>query len=269
MGRRIVAAALLALGPAAAGCAARATPMERGLSLYDQGYYAAAVSAFDEAVRQAPGSPAAYTNRGVARIRAGDVGGAIADFTRAHELNPGDPEILVNRGNAHLAARDAGAAIGDYTEALVRRPDFVRALFNRGIARAGAGDAEGARADWTRAVELERDPDARASMVRAMRLLPALRVPPASAAPAGPGEVAAAPSAVEPASSSPPPPAPEASRPARLVSPRELANRGLDRELGGDRAGALEDLRAALAMETDPAHRAGLENLIRLLEASP
>jgi len=266
MGRRIVAAALLALGAAAAGCAARATPMERGLSLYDQGYYAAAASAFDEAVRQAPDSPAAYTNRGVARIRAGDVAGAIADFTRAHELDPRDPEVLVNRGNAHLAARDAGAAIGDYTEALVRRPEFVRALFNRGIARAGAGDAEGARADWTRAIELERDPDARAAMVRAMRLLPALRVPPASAAPAGPGEVAAAPPAVEPASS-PPPPAQE--RPARLVSPRELANRGLDRELGGDRAGALEDLRAALAMETDPAHRAGLENLIRLLEASP
>jgi len=58
-------------------------------------------------------------------------------------------------------------------------------------------------------------------------------------------------------------PPPAATSPAS----QELASRGLSKELAGDRAGALADLRAALAAETDPDRRRGIENLLRLLEA--
>jgi hypothetical protein len=54
--------------------------------------------------------------------------------------------------------------------------------------------------------------------------------------------------------------------PPPLRDPRALARRALDREVAGDRAGAIADVRAALALETDPAHRASLENFLRLLE---
>jgi hypothetical protein len=48
---------------------------------------------------------------------------------------------------------------------------------------------------------------------------------------------------------------------------RALAARGLDKELKGDRVGAIVDLRAALAAESDPEHRQGIGNLLELLEA--
>ena len=57
-------------------------------------------------------------------------------------------------------------------------------------------------------------------------------------------------------------PAPE---PLRPLDSRALAARGLDRELKGDRLGAIADLRAALAGETDPEQQQGLRNLLQLL----
>jgi hypothetical protein len=54
--------------------------------------------------------------------------------------------------------------------------------------------------------------------------------------------------------------------PPPLHDPHALARRAIDRELQGDRAGAIADVRAALSLETDPAHRASLEQFLRLLE---
>lgn len=231
--RRLGLKLLLAL---LAGCAST-SPLERGLGLYDQGYYAAAVAAFDEAVVRSPRSVAAWTNRGVARIRLGDVEGAISDFSRALELTPDDPELLFNRGNARVTAGQLPAAIADFTRATEVRPTFTRAFFNRGIARSWAGDPQGARADFARAVELEPNPRVRARMEQALKAH---------------GEPATAPAAAGPA-----------------IDARALAHRGLNRELSGDHDGALADLRAALAAEGDPQRRQGLEALLQLLEANP
>ena len=41
---------------------------------------------------------------------------------------------------------------------------------------------------------------------------------------------------------------------------------GLDKELKGDRVGAIADLRAALAAETDLDRRQGIRNLLELLD---
>jgi len=48
---------------------------------------------------------------------------------------------------------------------------------------------------------------------------------------------------------------------------RSLANRALSRELDGDRPGAIADLSAAIAKESDPARRASMENLLQLLQS--
>jgi hypothetical protein len=42
----------------------------------------------------------------------------------------------------------------------------------------------------------------------------------------------------------------------------------MDRELNGDRLGAIVDLRAAQAAETDPARRTRIDAMIRLLETA-
>jgi hypothetical protein len=70
----------------------------------------------------------------------------------------------------------------------------------------------------------------------------------------------------------PPPPAPAApveppkAADPELRDPRALAHRAIERELRGDRAGAIADVRAAIALETDPAHRASLEDFLRRLQ---
>ena len=55
---------------------------------------------------------------------------------------------------------------------------------------------------------------------------------------------------------------------ARPLDATALTSRALDREMAGDRAGALADLRAALAVETDPLKIWGIEQLLRRLEAN-
>src|SRR3990172_12035180 len=85
----VLAAVLLA------GCAAR-RPFDQGLAYFRQGQYAQARAAFDEALRVAPDSADAYTNRGITRVRLGDLDGAIEDYTRAAPLAPKDPHIPHN-----------------------------------------------------------------------------------------------------------------------------------------------------------------------------
>ena len=63
------------------------------------------------------------------------------------------------------------------------------------------------------------------------------------------------------------PPEAPAAAPAQARTAQDLASRGLSKELAGDHAGALADLEAALAAETDPERRRGIESLLRLLEA--
>src|SRR5439155_2335191 len=72
--------------------------------------------------------------------------------------------------------------------------------------------------------------------------------PPATSAPSTPAVAMA------------PPAAPE-------LDARALGSRALTRELQGDHAGALEDLRAAIVRETDPERLTGLRNLLLLLES--
>jgi hypothetical protein len=63
-----------------------------------------------------------------------------------------------------------------------------------------------------------------------------------------------------------PPVPPAASPPSMQIDARAMATRAIGRELDGDRFGAIQDLRAAIVLEPDPARRASLEGLLRLLE---
>ncbi len=52
------------------------------------GHYAAAIAAYDEAIRQAPAMPAPYYARGIAKRRLGDTAGGDADIAAATRLEP-------------------------------------------------------------------------------------------------------------------------------------------------------------------------------------
>ena len=230
---------------AAAACSTTVTPLQRGVALSQRGQDGAALAAFDEAIRRAPESAPAYANRGMVRARLGDVDGAIADYGRARELGAPAAEVLFNRCQARIAKHDYQGAIDDCSAVLAENPSQAGAAFTRGNARWLAGDADQARADWVRAIEIEPDPRQKARMLTAIGSLPPLT---AARRPASSGEARAASEPV-----------------LRPLDSRALAARGLDRELKGDRLGAIADLRAALAGETDPEQQQGLRNLLRLL----
>jgi tetratricopeptide (TPR) repeat protein len=175
-------------------------------------------------------SAAALANRGVARASLGDLDGAIEDYTRALELAPEEADILFNRGNAWLAKGEFQRAMADFVRAIEADPGHAQALFRHA------------------AVELGREPRAAAA--------PRPRADLEGAAPPLPP--------VAPAAAAPPLAAPAPSP----LDAQTLGSRALTRELQGDHAGALEDLRAAIAGETDPQRLLGLRGLLFLLESS-
>jgi len=235
---------VLALVVAAAACSTRAAPLQQGITLSQRGQDAAAQAAFDEAIRRSPESAPAYASRGAVRARLGDVDGAIADYTRAHELGAPADEVLFNRCQALISKRNYEGAIVDCTAVLAENPSHAGASFTRGNARWLAGHPDQARADWVRAIEVEPDSRQKALMRAAIDSLPPLT----STRSASSGDPGVASEAV-----------------LRPLDSRALAARGLDRELKGDRVGAIADLQAALAGEADPEQQQGLRNLLQLL----
>jgi len=279
-----------------AACASP-TAFDRGLANLRAGRYAEAKAAFDEALQA---SAAALANRGVARARLGDLDGAIDDYTRALDLAPGDGDILFDRGNAWAAKGEYQRAMADFRRAAETDPRRAQALFRNAAIElqrepnvtAAPRPREAVAAAPPAAAPSpppapERTAPALAGTPPAPEAGPATPEPaPTSAPPPAPASEAAPENGVPsapPATSAPsaPPPAPPAaaepsapSTPAVAMAPpaapeldaRALGSRALTRELQGDHAGALEDLRAAIVRETDPERLTGLRNLLLLLE---
>jgi len=277
-----------------AACASP-TAFDRGLANLRAGRYAEAKAAFDEALQA---SAAALANRGVARARLGDLDGAIDDYTRALDLAPGDGDILFDRGNAWAAKGEYQRAMADFRRAAETDPRRAQALFRNAAIElqrepnvtAAPRPREAVAAAPPAAAPSpppapERTAPALAGTPPAPEAGPATPEPaPTSAPPPAPASEAAPENGVPsapPATTAPsaPPPAPpaasEPSAPAVAMVPpaapeldaRALGSRALTRELQGDHAGALEDLRAAIVRETDPERLTGLRNLLLLLES--
>jgi tetratricopeptide (TPR) repeat protein len=278
----------VALGVVFAGCSTASHSTELGQAYYRDNQYASAADAFTDAIVADPTSAAAWNNRGVARLRLGDLNRAIADLNRALELAPRDADIYYNRGNALVAAGQYQDAVADYTRAAQINPRFSKAIFNRGAAYAMLGQHDAARNDWSLAISLEPDPWARAAMQRSAGLdaapvtvsMVTRDVPRSNVASApAPGTGAATvPIARTPSSLPAAPPVPPAGSPQVLLAPvqpsaspesldaRALAARAITREIDGDHAGALQDLRAAVTLEPDASRRVSIARLMRLLE---
>jgi hypothetical protein len=253
---------------ATVGCSTTSPALDRGVTQYREGNYLFAADEFSEAIRREPRSVDAYVNRGVTRVRLGELRRAIEDYDRALQLDRRDPEIYFNRGNALVAAGQYDLAAQDFTRATELAPTFARAWFNRGTALALAGQTEAARRDWLHAIGVEPDPWTRSAMRRSAGLelgRSVVGVPTTEATVAPPPVPGTAYGAVPLRPFAPLVTNPSAS--PQSIDARALATRALSREIDGDHAGAVQDLNAAMAVETDPARRASLENLLRRLEA--
>jgi tetratricopeptide (TPR) repeat protein len=268
MNRKLVVILLVGVVPILGACVTRQTSsLDQGLALYRDARYEAATLAFDNAVHETPQNAAAWNDRAAARMHMGQLVAAIGDYTKAIELTPTDPELYFNRANAYMALGNYDFAVQDLNRAIDLAPQYGKAYFNRGTARLRMGDRTGADADWRYAIAIEPDPWTQAAMVRSAGLgSPRARTAVADI----PGTLTTAAAST---TLSPPPSAMPAFRdvpPASdVLDARALALRGLSRDLDGDRAGALADLRAAQAKETDPARLARLDALIHELETAP
>jgi len=281
---------LAALAVSVVGCTTTST-MEHGNALYRDGQYVSAADAFSGVIAVHPSSVEAWNNRAAARLHAGDVNGAIADYNHALELAPYDADVYYNRGNALMAAGLYQDAVHDYTRATELNAYYAKAFFNRGSAYATLGQRDAAQSDWAHAVALEPDPFAKTAMQRAAGLDGArvatiatsdVRQPAVASAPAPGTRVGGVPLPSEPSPVVGTPPVPPAASPVLTLAPpsagpqpsasvqtldaRALAARAVTRQLDGDHAGAMQDLRTAMTLEPDAGRRALLADLIRRLD---
>lgn len=130
---------------------------ERGLRLYEQGRYAEAIAAFEQALRLQPDFAAAYSARGSANYYAGQYERALNDFQQALDLGSVGAQEYRNRGLAYYSLERYPQALADYNSALKLAPDSVDALINRGYVYYSTDDAASALVDFDRAINLSPD----------------------------------------------------------------------------------------------------------------
>jgi tetratricopeptide (TPR) repeat protein len=81
----------------------------------------------------------AYNNRGLALFEQQSFDAAIDDYNEAIKLNPKDTKYYNNRGNAFDSKAQYDRAISDYTQAIGLDPRNVAALSNRGRVSSASG----------------------------------------------------------------------------------------------------------------------------------
>jgi S1-C subfamily serine protease/tetratricopeptide (TPR) repeat protein len=140
---------------------------EKGIILSDKKQYQAAISVYDESIRQYP-QAYTYINRGNARSDLGNKQDAIADYDRAIALNPKLAEAYLNRGNAKSDLGNKQGAIIDYDLAIAIKYKYANAYLNRGIIKYRMGNKQNAIADMSKAAELFRQEGDVASYQEAM-----------------------------------------------------------------------------------------------------
>lgn len=119
--------------------------------------FAAAESIWGKIIELVPENPAAWSNRGNARVSQGKLAEAITDYDKAIAIAPEQPDAYLNRGAALEGLGQWQAAIDDYNRVLVLDSKDPAAFNNRGNAQAGQGNWQAALEDYYHAFELAPD----------------------------------------------------------------------------------------------------------------
>jgi arylsulfatase A-like enzyme/Flp pilus assembly protein TadD len=116
-----------------------------GVARAGAGKTAAAVEAFEHALRLDPRNAVAWQNIGITLVHAGDFSGALAAFSRAFALNARLPRAWNGRGVALEELGRHTEAIAAWKRAVELDPGQFDALFNIGVVSAERGDPATAR----------------------------------------------------------------------------------------------------------------------------
>ncbi|MGA1262938.1 MAG: tetratricopeptide repeat protein [Prochlorothrix sp.] len=127
---------------------------QKGIEATQAGRFEEAEAYWSAAIEIYPQNPAAWSNRGNARVSQFKLEAAIEDFNQAVDLAPNLPDPYINRGTAWEGLKEWDKAIADYNYALTLNPRDAVGYNNRGNAYGGAGNWEAASQDFQKAAIL-------------------------------------------------------------------------------------------------------------------
>ena len=122
--------------------------LERGDSAFENGDYAAAITAYTDALALNPNFAEAYNDRGIAYYRRDELDRAIADYERALALRPDYVNALTNHAVAIFDRAAYDTVIAETSRAIALDPADDLAFVYRGNAYQRKGDYERALGDW-------------------------------------------------------------------------------------------------------------------------
>lgn len=128
--------------------------VDHGATLLDEGAYAEAIAAFDQALALDAKQARAYALRGEAYWFLNELDQALADLNQALELDPNDADAYGTRGAVYADLEQYPEALADYSEALQLDPDNTWTLANRGYAFYASDDYDAALTDLNAAIHL-------------------------------------------------------------------------------------------------------------------
>ena len=112
------------------------------------------ITLLNDSIKNQPGVPFTYSNRGIAKYKEKDYDGALADFEKTISLDPGFTLAYYRRGIIRNIRGDRKGAMADFNRAIAYVPGFADAYYNRGLVEREMKDYPGALADFTRTIQL-------------------------------------------------------------------------------------------------------------------
>lgn len=129
----------------------------KGNKLYGEQNYAAAASAYEDAIKKNPEVWQYDLNLGLARKKMNQAEEALAAFKKALALNPDSISANKEVGEALAKANNFAEAKTYYEKAVALSPEDPEARYNLGICLSSTGEPEAALAQFEKAVELKPD----------------------------------------------------------------------------------------------------------------
>ncbi|HLP98116.1 MAG TPA: tetratricopeptide repeat protein [Sideroxyarcus sp.] len=157
--RTFLACTLLAacLGMSAASAAEQGAAQqayEAAGARFEAEDYAGAIALYDQALKTDPGFIAAYSDRGLAKLKIKDFKGAIADYEAILKRKKDADEAYAYRAQAKAGLGDIKGALADFDKAIGLCPTCGYFYLNRGKVHLQAGDKAKAKQDFLEAADL-------------------------------------------------------------------------------------------------------------------
>ncbi len=130
---------------------------KRAGTLRDEGRFAEAVAAFDNAIALKPDHAQAHNGRGIVLAHADRLGEAVGSFDRAIALKPDYAEAHNNRALVLQDIGQFGEALTSLDHAIALQPDNARTHNNRGVVLHGLKRDGEALASHDKAISLKSD----------------------------------------------------------------------------------------------------------------